>query len=300
MSALDEDDEEDDDEDDEVLEPVEPDEAPPTELPPVEAPLDDEPDEPEDPEEPDEPDEPEDDEEPEPVTSWPTVRLTAATLPVMLERRVASARSVSAVVRADWADVTADWSESIWLVEAESDLSLDSLAWSADRVAVAASTSSRRAELPTVARDWPALTFWPTLTWTAVTWPDTAKSRSAWWPGSMVPDADTVCFMVPVVADTTSVVVVIGAAEEVEDPLVPSHTPTPAPARTTTIPPAKAARRRRRRPRPRRQVPSSATGTSPVGSSAGADGRSVPGLAMAVSQQVQPGGFLEIGSTPRD
>ena len=46
----------------------------------------------------------------------------------------------------------------------------------------------------------------------------------------MVPVADTVCFMVPVVAATTLVVASIGGST----PLVPSQMPIPAPAATTT------------------------------------------------------------------
>ena len=47
------------------------------------------------------------------------------------------------------------------------------------------------------------VTVWPALTLTAVTVPDAPKFRLACWAGAMVPDAETVCFMVPVVTETT-------------------------------------------------------------------------------------------------
>ena len=58
------------------------------------------------PEEPEEPD--------EPVTCWPTVRLTEATVPAMVEVRVASASAVCALVTWVWAESTLAWSEAIW------------------------------------------------------------------------------------------------------------------------------------------------------------------------------------------
>ena len=40
---------------------------------------------------------------------------------------------------------------------------------------------------------------------TAVTLPETANFRLAWLDGSIVPEVDTVCWMVPVVTATTDV-----------------------------------------------------------------------------------------------
>ena len=70
----------------------------------------------------------------------------------------------------------------------------------------------------------------------------------------MVPEADTVCFIVPVVTVTTWVVVVTPGPV---DPLVPSQMPMPAPAarRTTT-----AAMTRLRLCRVREGGPRSSTG----------------------------------------
>ena len=63
--------------------------------------------------------------EPVPVTCWPTVRLTEATVPAMVEVSEASFRLVCAVESEDSADVTEASSESIWLVEALAASSLD-------------------------------------------------------------------------------------------------------------------------------------------------------------------------------
>ena len=80
------------------------------------------------------------------------------------------------------------------------------------------------------------MTVWPVTTFTAVTFPDTPKLRSAVLAGSMVPEADTVCFMVPVVTATTCEVISSG---EVDAELpVPSQTPRLAPRTTMTAPAA--------------------------------------------------------------
>lgn len=78
--------------------------------------------------------EPEED-PPEPDTCWPTERSTEATVPAIVEVSEASARSVSADVSWDWAEVTEAWSERIWLVEAPLDWSLESFASAEDKVA---------------------------------------------------------------------------------------------------------------------------------------------------------------------
>ena len=58
---------------------------------------------------------------PEAVTCCPTVRLTDATVPEMVEVNEASDKSVCAEVREDSAEVTAAWSESICAVLAPDD-----------------------------------------------------------------------------------------------------------------------------------------------------------------------------------
>ena len=180
------------------------------------------------------PEEPDpEDPEPEPETTWPTVRLTAATVPVMVDLRVASVRLVCAVVTCVLAEVTDAWSESSWLVVAVPlATSVACLACAAVRVALAESSWACSAEDPMVARVSPLLTLSPAVTLTEVTWPETPKSRSAVAPGWMVPDAATVCCIVPVVMETVSVVTVRGAAAD--DLRVASQTPTPAPAAAST------------------------------------------------------------------
>ncbi len=69
------------------------------------------------------------------------------------------------------------------------------------------STSSVSAVVSTVASTCPAVTVWPAFTLTAVTVPETAKLRLAWLAGSMVPELATVCWMVPVVTGTVTVVI---------------------------------------------------------------------------------------------
>ena len=65
--------------------------------------------------------EPADEDESVLLTCCPTARSTEATVPVMVETRSASARSVCAVVSWVWAEVTEAWSESIWLASASAD-----------------------------------------------------------------------------------------------------------------------------------------------------------------------------------
>ena len=117
--------------------------------------------------------------EPVPVTCWPTVRSTEATVPAMVEVSDASLRFVCAVESDDSADVTDDSSESIWLVDALESSSLASLSCADVNCAWAAFRSSFSAVVSTVARTCPAVTVCPALTLTPVTTPDTAKLRLA-------------------------------------------------------------------------------------------------------------------------
>ena len=132
----------------------------------------------------------------DPVTSWPTATFTEATVPAMVEDKVALARDVSAELSCDCADVTDDWSESIWLVDAPEDWSLDSRAWAEERDALAESTDACSAVESNVARACPTATVCPGLTLTVVTRPLTPKFRFACVAGSMVPVVDTVCLIV--------------------------------------------------------------------------------------------------------
>ena len=68
----------------------------------------------------DEPDEEDEDEELDPLTCWPTVRLTDATVPSMVEVRVASASAVWALVTWVWVEAMLASSEAIWAAEAPS------------------------------------------------------------------------------------------------------------------------------------------------------------------------------------
>ena len=91
----------------------------------------------------------------------------------------------------------------------------------------------------------PVATFWPVVTSTAVTVPDTAKVRSESSAGARVPDAETVWFMVPIETFTFSLVTVTGDAVLDEPPLrVAAQMPVPPPPSTQT-----AATTAARRPR---------------------------------------------------
>jgi hypothetical protein len=98
-----------------------------------------------------------------------------------------------------------------------------------------------------VARDCPAVTVWPAVTFTAVTCPETAKLRSAWLAGSIVPVAATVWVIVPVATVCTVVVVVMPVVAAAEL-LLANHDPTPAPAPTTTTAVAAMSKRFLREP----------------------------------------------------
>ena len=127
--------------------------------------------------------------------------------------------------------------------------------------------------MPTVANVWPEVTFCPTFTSTAVTWPDTANDSWACDAGSMVPDADTVCLMVPVPTVTFWVVTAKGAADAGDELLRVSCQviSTAATTRTTTTP--RASRRRRVHPRLHDGLrPSSLASTWAVGGAASETG----------------------------
>ncbi len=171
---------------------------------------------------------------PVPVTSWPAVRFTDATVPAMVDVSEASFRLVCAVESEDSAEVTDAWSESIvlWdgLVAASS---LERRSSAEVSCACAALTSSESAVVSTVASTCPAVTLCPALTSTAVTVPETAKLRFAWLAGSSVPELVTVCWIVPVVTGT--VTVVTERPPGVDEPDVSQRgSATAAATRTTT------------------------------------------------------------------
>jgi hypothetical protein len=89
-----------------------------------------------------------------------------------------------------------------------------------------------------VASACPSVTVWPTVTSTAVTRPDTPKSRPAWLAGSTVPEEDTVWLMVPV--ETVCTVVVEVMSGEALELVVANQMPTPAPTATMTAVPTMA------------------------------------------------------------
>ena len=64
-------------------------------------------------------------EELDPATCWPTVRSTEATVPAMVEVKVASDSAVCALATWVWADATVAWSEAIWAADALPLSSLD-------------------------------------------------------------------------------------------------------------------------------------------------------------------------------
>jgi hypothetical protein len=94
-------------------------EAPLAAAPENELPLEDDPEPPLEPVELD-PEEPVDelDDEPDPVTCWPTVRLTDATVPAMVDTSVASESEVWALLTWVWAEAMLASSEAIWAADA--------------------------------------------------------------------------------------------------------------------------------------------------------------------------------------
>ncbi|GHF86934.1 hypothetical protein GCM10017566_71010 [Amycolatopsis bartoniae] len=160
-------------------------------------------------------------------TCCPTVRLTAATVPAMGEVSVASESAVCALSSWFWAAVIDASSASICAEDAPFDWSDDSFDWSEARLDLACATLADSDADCTVASACPAVTCWPTVTFTAVTCPDTPKFRSLRCAGSIVPDDETVCFNVVVLAATSRY---DGAAAG----RVSTHVVIPAATSTTT------------------------------------------------------------------
>ncbi len=171
-------------------------------------------------------------------TLSPVLMFTAATVPVIVERSVPSARSALAALRLLLASATCASADATWL-EDDPDSAEVSASSAAVRLAWARVTCADRSLVPTRARACPLRTLSPTETGTAVTVPLTAKDRSASCAGSMVPVVLTLWLTVEV--DTVTVVVVAAGAEE---PRVAAQATPPPAQSSTTRAPATAQRRR--------------------------------------------------------
>ena len=125
----------------------------------------------------------------------------------MVARRVAPSRAacasaswLRALARCAFAEARASEVEALstWSCAAVTDAS-------------ASVTASCRSSSSIVASTCPFATVSPTSTSTAVTVPDEVNDAVAWFAGSMVPDAETVCLTVPSEAATSWVLVVAAA-----------------------------------------------------------------------------------------
>lgn len=176
---------------------------------------------------------PEDDEvelllpEPPAETCCPTVRLTAATVPAMGAVMVASDSAVCALSSWFWAAVMEASSAATCAEDALFDSSDVSFDWSEASVDFACATLAESDADCTVASACPAVTCWPTVAFTAVTWPATPKLRSLRCAGSIVPEEDTVCLSVVVLA-------AINRYDGAAAGRVTTQTVTPAATTTTT------------------------------------------------------------------
>ena len=164
---------------------------PPPPNPPVEPEPDPEPDP-----------EPEFEELAEPLTCWPTARLTLATTPVIGEVSAALVKAAWAELSWPWAAATEALSAANWVAVPPALVSAACLAWSVASAAAACATVAFSAAESTVASTWPAVTFCPAVTATLVTRPDTAKFSASCTAGSMVPVELRLCRIVPVLAAT--------------------------------------------------------------------------------------------------
>jgi hypothetical protein len=120
------------------------------------------------------------------------------------------------------------WSLEIWMLLAPLEESVLSCSSAAVTDAAAAVRCETSAASSIDASGVPTETFWPAVTYTCVTVPDTAKLRFALCAGSTVPEAETVCWIV----EAATVYVVVALAALLED-RVNHHVPVP-PTTTTT------------------------------------------------------------------
>ena len=93
-----------------------------------------------------------------PVTCWPTVRSTEATVPAIVDVNVASAALACAVVTWDWAEAMLALSRAICVADALAASSVASSAWSLARVAWAWANEASRTVGSTVASVCPTAT----------------------------------------------------------------------------------------------------------------------------------------------
>jgi hypothetical protein len=93
-----------------------------------------------------------------PETCCPTDRLTEATVPAMVEVRVASAREAWADDSCAWDETTLAWSAATWEADDPLAWSVASLDSSAETVASAWATDADSAVGSMVASDWPTVT----------------------------------------------------------------------------------------------------------------------------------------------
>src|SRR4051812_24988546 len=106
---------------------------------------------------------------PEPLSCWPTVRLTAATVPSIGAVRVAPFNDAWALASWAWAATRLAWSDWIWAADALLVWSLESFAVAESTLACALVTWLWRAAESRVANTVPLGTCWPAFTFTAVT-----------------------------------------------------------------------------------------------------------------------------------
>src|SRR5665648_1177908 len=132
---------------------------------------------------------------PEPMTAWPTARLTSVSRPSTGATSVAPAIASAATSTAAWATSTCAAFAAIWASDASEPSSASSLSASlasaAASVALAESRSALRVSVSIVASVWPAVTVWPAATATEVTVPLASKLTSSWTVGVKVPLATT-------------------------------------------------------------------------------------------------------------
>jgi hypothetical protein len=115
---------------------------------------------------------------------------------------VAPLAACSALSTWDWSALTDAWSAASCALDAPPASSWESRAWSPARVAWAWATCATSVGELMTARAWPAVTRWPTVAYTSVTWPAALKLSVLVDAGSMVPVEESVWRMVVMVAGT--------------------------------------------------------------------------------------------------
>jgi hypothetical protein len=157
---------------------------------------------------------------------------------------VAPLAACSALSTWDWSALTDAWSAASCALDAPPASSWESRAWSPARVAWAWATCATSVGELMTAGAWPAVTRWPTVAYTSVTWPAALKLSVLVDAGSMVPVEESVWRMVVMVAGTRRY---DGPAEAVDR--VSIQAPTDAPTTRIAIGTAKRGRSTWRRAR---------------------------------------------------